>query len=237
MHNWSMTRGSRSLAFSIAALLVSGAALTACSQDGDGEATSDSTPSTASFATSSPASATATPYLQVPDGVELTAQGAELGLGERATVAWEPRQGRVGVLGIKVTRLEKTTFKESFAGWQLDRVTKRSTPFFVRATITNAGRTELGGRRLPLYLVDGANTLIEASSFASTFDPCPSTPFFPKKFPAGARAEMCLVFLAPDKGRLSAVSFRPTQDFNPITWTGKITEPKPENPREHAKPR
>ena len=34
-----------------------------------------------------------TPYLPVPDGVVLTDQGSELGLGETAIVAWRPGQG------------------------------------------------------------------------------------------------------------------------------------------------
>ena len=53
------------------------------------------------------------------DGVELTEQGESLEVGETATVAYEVRQGVVGVLDITVSRLEKTSFKESFVGWDL----------------------------------------------------------------------------------------------------------------------
>jgi hypothetical protein len=31
-----------------------------------------------------------------------------------------------------------------------------------------------------------------------------------------------MVYLTPDKGDLNAVSFRPTQEFNPIIWEGKV---------------
>jgi hypothetical protein len=41
---------------------------------------------------------------------------------------------------------------------------------------------------------------------------------------------VCLVFLSPNKGDLVAVSFRPTQDFDPITWTGELEKPKPPKP-------
>ena len=34
--------------------------------------------------------------------------------------------------------------------------------------------------------------------------------------------DVCLVYLAPERGKLTAVSFRPTQEFDPITWTGKV---------------
>jgi hypothetical protein len=166
--------------------------------------------------------------------VELTTQGSKLEVGQSAVVAYHPRQDQVGVLDIRVTRLEKTTFKESFTGWKLDEATKTTNPYFVRATIKNVGDTNLGGRPVPLYIVDGNNTLIEASTFASTFKPCPSTPF-PDKFKPGDKTNTCLVFLAPDKGQLTAVSFRPSQDFNPITWTGELQKPEAATPKKTKK--
>ena len=33
-----------------------------------------------------------------------------------------------------------------------------------------------------------------------------------------------MVYLAPDKGKLTAVSFRPSQEFDPIIWTGELDE-------------
>jgi len=211
-------RPARSTRAALAGLLAASLLLTACSDDSaEPDADGGGSP------TSSPgsASASATPYLPVPEGVELTPQGTELRVGEEAVVAYEPRQGQVGVLGIEVDRLERTTFKESFSGWQLDAATRKSNPYFVRATVRNAGETDLGGRPVPLYIVDGRNTLIEPSSFASRFDPCPSAPL-PKKFGPGKETDVCLVYLAPAKGDLTAVSFRPQQEFNPITWTGKL---------------
>jgi hypothetical protein len=35
----------------------------------------------------------------------------------------------------------------------------------------------------------------------------------------------CLVYLSPKRGALESVSYRPSQEFNPITWTGTITKP------------
>ena len=198
--------------------LVGTLALSGCSGDSD-------EPSAGSGSGSGSESASAKPYLPVPDGVELTPPGSRLALGEPATVAYEPRQDQVGVLTITVTRLEKTTFKQSFAGWKLDAATRRTNPYFVRAKVENVGDTDLGGRNVPLYIVDGRNTLIEASSFASTFKPCPVGQF-PKKFGHGDRANVCLVYLSPQHGDLTAASFRPTQEFSPITWTGKLTRPE-----------
>ncbi|MBB6629389.1 hypothetical protein H5V45_18830 [Nocardioides sp. KIGAM211] len=211
----------------LAALALAGAlVLTGCSGSDDSPKADPSTSSSTSASGSTSPSAEDSPYLPVPDGVELTPQGSELKVGEKATVAYEPRQDTVGVLDITIDRIEETTFKKSFAGWKLDKATKKTTPYFVRATITNVGDTDLGGRDVPLYIVDGNNTLIEASAFASTFKPCmPGT--FPKKFKQGKTADVCLVYLSPDHGELTAVSFRPTQDFDPITWEGQLKEPKP----------
>ena len=192
-----------------------------------GSTASSSSGSPSPSESSSP-STEATPYLPVRDGVELTAQGSELAVGDKAVVAFEPRQDEVGVLDITVTRLEKTTFQESFSGWQLDATTKKANPYFVHATVENVGGTDLGGRGVPLYIVDGRNTLVEASDFASTFKPCPSKAL-PKKFENGDRTKVCLVYLSPRNGDLTAVSFRPTEDFDPSTLTGEL------QPREAGK--
>ncbi len=204
-------------------------ALAGCS--GDPKASGQKDPSGAGDAsTSTPTSTSTSPgsasTLPVPEGVEVTEPGTALDVGATATVRYQVRQGIVGVLDIKVTRLEKTSFKESFVGWGLSEETQKAKPYFVRATILNRGESDLGRRPVPLYIVDGANTLVEATSFASSFRPCePGT--FPKSFPAGSTTKVCLVYLAPDKGDLTAVSFRPSQEDAPITWTGELKQPKP----------
>lgn len=219
MHNDRMSlpalrRGGRSfVGFALASALV----LTGCSG-------SDEDPKETDGSNSPTSGAADEPYLAVPDGVELTAQGSELALGETATVAYEPRQDEVAALDLKVTAIEKASFK-LFVGWKLSPETKKTTPYFVRATVKNVGDSDLGGRPVPLYAVDGNNKLIEASTFASTFKPCPSE-MLPKRFKNGDAVKTCLVFLAPDKGELTAASFRPVEDFDPIVWTGEITKPK-----------
>jgi hypothetical protein len=203
-----------------------------CSDGGSEEASTGSSgsSSTSGSASGSP-STEATPYLPVPDGVELTAQGSDLEVGDEAVVAYEPRQGTVGALAITVTGLEKTTFARSFQGWQLDKETRKTNPYFVRVTVENVGKTDLGGRPVPLYIVDGRNTLIGSSTFKSTFKPCPSTPF-PKKFGHGDRVKTCLVYLSPKHGDLTAVSFRPSQQFDGITWTGELSTPGADEPKQ-----
>ena len=155
----------------------------------------------------------------------LTDQGTALKLGQAATVSWEPNQHLVGVMKVSVTKLEKVPIS-AFTDWRLDAATRRSTPYFVHARVTNAGKTNLSGVPVPLYLLDGRNTLLQASTFRARFPACPSTPL-PARFTHGKKASVCLVYFAPDHGTLTAISFRPTQDFDAITWTGPISKPKP----------
>lgn len=208
MHNDRMRRPSRLIALTAAATLV----LAGCSGDAE-------TPDPEASGSPSETEA-AEPYLPVPEGVELTAQGSTLEVGETATVAWEPKQDVVGALEITVTKLEEADF-DMFVGWELTKEIKATAPYFVRASVTNVGDTDLGGRPVPLYVVDGENRLIESSLFTGQFKPCDGASF-PKKFKNGDSVKACMVYLAPGKGDLTAVSFRPDQDFNPIIWQGEL---------------
>ncbi|WP_156390950.1 MULTISPECIES: hypothetical protein [unclassified Nocardioides] len=205
------------------AVLLSASLLAGCSgSDAGSDSSSDKTGA-------SSASASETPYLPVPDGVTLTPQGTHLEVGDQGIVAYEPRQDEVGVLDLTVTKLEQTTTKKTLAAWQLTDAQQKSTPYFVHVSVKNVGESDLGGRRVPLYVVNEANLLLESTPFASSFQACPSTAL-PKPFGPGATADVCLVYLAPNHGQLEAVSFRPEETFDPIIWTGEITKyvaPKP----------
>jgi hypothetical protein len=228
VHNGRVTRAFRRIGALVAAAALVSATVSACGGD-DGpngaprQEPTQSSPSSGEAASAATSESTdPDEYLPVPEGVELTPQGTELALNESAVVAWEPRQNLVGVLDITVTRLELTSLDESFEGWQLDRTAQKSTPYFVHATIRNVGRTDVGGREVPLYAVNRADTLIEASGFQARFGPCPDNGVFPERFGPGATEDLCLVYLIPRHGKLRAVSFRPSQDFDPITWTGPV---------------
>ena len=194
--------------------------LTGCSSS-DG---SSGTPGGGSSGSASSA-ASGSPYLPVPSGVQLTTPGTRLSLGDHAVVAYHPRQDEVGALDIDVTELERTSIKD-FSAWQLSAAQRASTPYYVHAKVTNVGDTDLGGRPVPLYVVNEDDVLLESTPFASSFAPCPSTPF-PKRFRPGDSARVCLVYLAPKHGRLVSVSFRPTESFNPITWSGDVVRHQP----------
>ncbi len=211
----------------VAVVLV--AALTGCSAEDEPQGAGESNDPTAS--------ASATPYLPVPDGVDLTPQGTHLEVGDTGVVAYEPRQDLVGALELTVTKLERTTTKKTMSAWQLSPAQQRSTPYFVHVTARNVGDSDLGRRPVPLYAVNEDDLLLEATPFASSFEPCPSTGF-PRNFAPGAKADLCLVYLAPDRGSLEAVSFRPDETFDPIIWTGEVERyvpPRPQKPTKGAK--
>lgn len=197
-------------------------ALAGCSDD-DG-AKGDDGPSP------SESSQSAEPYLPVPAGVELTEPGSDVGVGEPAVIAWQPREKVVGVLDITVSKLEETTFALSFEGWDVKAEEKKDvTPYFVHATVINRGDTNLTGSIVPLYAVDSSDTLVEPTKFTEEFKPCPGGTL-PKGYSTGDTAEVCMVYLIGKGLKLAGVTFRPTQDFDAITWSGEITKlRKPED--------
>lgn len=170
--------------------------------------------------TPSPSVALPTGDVKVPSGTKLTAPGTDLGFGDTATVAYEANKLKASVLALTVQSVQTGTIKD-FSAYQLDARTKQSTPFYVRATVKNVGTGDLGAAGVPLLAVDAKNTLIQASSFSNTFKRCPSTGL-PAKFAGGATASVCLVYLVPSAGSLTAMSYRPLQAFEPITWKGTV---------------
>ncbi|MBB3090868.1 hypothetical protein [Nocardioides albus] len=157
-----------------------------------------------------------------PSAGALTEPGADRRLGETATVEWTPKEGVDGKLAITVDKLESTSYKQTFSGWKLDEATLARAPYFVRASIKNDGKTDLGGYDAPLWGLDDEGNLVEAAAFKESFKPC-APKAFPKPFAPGASVDVCLVMLVPDQGKLVGVSFRPYEEFDPITWQGDLT--------------
>lgn len=209
-------------AASAALLALVALALAGC---GDGSSSSAETGSPGTGGTSTAGDAGSTQTSGTVQGVKLTDQGTALTLGQAATVSWQPNQKQVGVIKVSVTKLQKVPIS-AFRAWRLDAATKRSTPYFVHATVRNMGTTALAGVPVPLYLLDGRNTLLQASTFRAEFPPCPSKPL-PATFTRGKKATVCLVYFAPGHGTLTAISFRPTQDYDAITWTGPVSKVQP----------
>jgi hypothetical protein len=161
----------------------------------------------------------------VPAGVTLTALGTELKFGQAATVAYAPNDQRKSVLELTVRSASKGSISD-LSSYALEDRTKASTPYYVRVSVKNVGTGDVGHTPIPLFLVDNRNTLISASSFTTSFKKCPSLAL-PTTFGPNATLSTCLVFLAPDHGLMTGVSFRAVQENAPIVWKGVVTVPEP----------
>jgi len=171
--------------------------------------------------------------VNVPSGVELTKAGTDLKFGEKATVAYEPNAQRNTVLEMTVNTATQGTIAD-LGSYVLDDRTKASTPYYVNVSVKNVGDGDVGQTPIPLWAVDDSDTLIQASSFTNAFTKCPSTPL-PTTFAPNATVTACLVYLVPNHGKLTGLSFRPLQAVAPIVWTGTVSPPATPTPTKKPK--
>jgi hypothetical protein len=186
----------------------------------------------ASKASTAPSVVPPTGDVTVPAGVQITPPGTKLSFGQTATVAYEPNSKRNSVLQLTVTKVRRARISD-LAAYVLDKRARRSTPYYVTVKVHNAGTGDVGRTDVPLWLVDQDNTLIHSSGFTNRFAACPSTTL-PRKFGPDASLQTCLLYLVPNHGHFTAMSYRPLQAFEPITWTGKVAKPRAHQ-RHHAK--
>jgi hypothetical protein len=180
----------------------------------------DDSPSDAGGETLPTVEPTPSTTVKVPAGATVTPPGTQLTFGATATVAHEvKKQGTV--LDLTVESAEQGALAD-FEGFDLDDpYKKRGNYFYVRVSVKNAGKEPLGNLPVPLWGISGKNTLLQAVEFKSSFKKCPTQPL-PAKFGPGDEFTTCLVFLSPDHGSLEGVSYRPTEEYVPIEWRGKV---------------
>jgi hypothetical protein len=207
-------------ALSLVALTTAGAlVLSGCTSDSGGSK-SAATSSAAASSSPSPSSA-----VTVPDGIELTDQGATLSFGEPANVILESGS-RGTILRLTVRSVRQGSLAD-FRGFILDDAYKRrASYYYADVTVRNVGTGVVGRVAVPVWGVNAANTLLPAVNFTTPFPTCTSRAL-PARLPPGASLNTCLVYLSPNKGALTSVSYRPNQKFNPIIWTGHIAKPAP----------
>ena len=199
----------RSVVLATLVTTVLAASLTACGGDDAPEPSTSPDPA--------PTSA------EKPDGVSTTAPGTALEHGETATLVWRPAADLVGALELTVEGVQERR-ASVFDGWVADDSLQAARPYFVRVALTNVGEDDLAGQAVPLYLRDERDRLGAPWTVGGDFTPCQSGPL-PEPFEAGASAEMCLVYLAPDDARIRDMVFEPTEGYDPIVWTGDVTGP------------
>ena len=156
-----------------------------------------------------------------------TDPGTDLGFGEEATVVWQPESDVAGVLDVSVDAVAEQD-ESVFDGW-VSEVMPDARPYFVTVSLANSGESDLGGQEVPLYLRDDTGALGAPWTVGGDFAECQSGPL-PTPFAAGARTDMCLVYLVPDGARIQDLVFEPTEGYDPITWSGEVEKPEREKP-------
>lgn len=184
-------------------LVIFGAGAAACSGN---DASSTATPSTPTVTG---------PSVDVPAGVTLTETGANLELGDPASAVYTDDQ-RVSVLTVTVSKVV-TGSMHDFKSFATTPQQRRSTPYYVSATVTNDGPRQLGQIEVPLYGFDSTNTAFPATSLLGSFDRCTAGPL-PTGFAPHDTVKTCLIYLVPPKATLESVQLRATPDAQPISW-------------------
>ena len=223
MHNDRMKSVSRLAPVALVAALV----LSGCGggDDGDSASGNPSSDGASSATTTDAGSESSSGGSESADGTPQP--GDELALGESAPLRWDPKENLQGDVDVTVERIDRSTMKD-FAAFKLDKALKASTPYYVHVKVKNNAATNLSGVELPIFLDNGSDVLFPSARIESSFKPCPTRPL-PAKFTKGKKADVCLVFLAAPKTKLEAIAMRPTEQTEPITWTGKITRPAAAN--------
>lgn len=202
---WSVLRPVR-LRTRVVLLITTAVLVAACS--GDDEAPEATATTTAAIATG--------PSVEVPEGVTLTEPGTTLALGDPASAVYADDQ-RVSVLTVTVSKVVKGSTKD-FKSFVMSAEQRRSTPYYVSATVTNDGPRQLGQIEVPLYGFDSTDTAFPATSLVGTFDRCEGGPL-PTGFAPDETLKTCLVYLVPPKAKLEAVQLRTSDAVEPISWS------------------
>jgi hypothetical protein len=200
--------------------------VSACSGDDNDGAGADA------LSTSPSASA---PQVAVPAGVTLTDPGSTLEVGQPASVVYKAGPGRVSVVTVTVTKIAVGSMRRDFAHFALDPEQMRSTPYYVTATVRNAGPGQLGRAALPLYGHDSTNTFFPAVTLVGDLDACTGGPL-PATFGPKATQRTCLVFLVHHGAKLDSVELRPYDGFDPVRWAVPESVKVPKPPASKPKP-
>jgi hypothetical protein len=123
-------------------------------------------------------------------------------------------------LAVDSVRTGRTSDLENFI---LDARANSSTPYYVDVTVTNVGGGRIGGAPVPLYGVNGHNTLLPAADLRGSFKKCQADRI-PRNLGKGRSFGTCLMFLSPRHGKLTSVEFKYASDVAPLTW---VVHPRP----------
>ncbi|MDR6119870.1 hypothetical protein QE370_003054 [Aeromicrobium sp. SORGH_AS981] len=155
----------------------------------------------------------------VPDGVTLTDPGSTLDVGDEGTVVLDLGDGAASAVTVTVEKVRRGSIKD-FRFFTLDEKSRDATPYYVNATVRNDGPAGLGGSSLPLLAHADDDVVYPASELVGRFRPCPSSAL-PKRFLAGASADLCFIYLLPRGTSLRSVDLQPGDAASAVRWRPK----------------
>jgi hypothetical protein len=216
-----------------ATVLALGAAACGSSSSSGGGSTQSASSSAAPAATSSSAAAATTRSAAATTssaaasaGGATAAPGTSLKTGASASVPFATtlKSGKDGPsykLTVQVQSMTKGTLAD-FNGIQLDATEKASTPFYVKAKITNLGpgkiNTSDNDPGIQIEGVDKTGQTQQSVTFLGDFPKCDEKSA-PNPMGVGSSFETCLTFLVP--GGITKVAYTGTESYidKPVTWS------------------
>ena len=151
----------------------------------------------------------------VPEGVELTELGSTVDIGDAAVASYMIGSQRASVVEVTVSKVKRGK-RQDFVGYQLDKSTAASTPWYVDAQMKALATEGEGPATLPVFGYDSTDTFFPAAEVPSSFERCPPPETQPLR--EGERVRGCLVFFVPPKATFEAVQLRAQDGVDPISW-------------------
>ncbi|MBA2446301.1 MAG: hypothetical protein H0V49_13370 [Nocardioidaceae bacterium] len=207
-HQWARHRATATAALAGTCLLW----LTGCTMSTTKPQVQDSsTPAASVPVTTAPVATTA------PDGTTLP--GTELAVGERAVVRYEPDRKHRAVLAISVAKVVRGKVQD-LEQFNLGEDTKRSSVYYTTLKVRKLGGGDVSGEWVTVYGAVSKTMVVPPVTFASTFARCDYQPL-PSRFRTGEKATLCMVMLAPKRGKISHIQWRPADGSAPISWSAR----------------
>ncbi|HEX4427857.1 MAG TPA: hypothetical protein VGG07_01500 [Solirubrobacteraceae bacterium] len=147
-------------------------------------------------------------------------------MGQTATVPFTTtlksgKNGPTYKLSVQVESMDKGTLAD-FNGIKLDATEKASTPYYVKAKITNLGPgkidTEDNDPGIQIEGLDKTGETQQSVTFFGDFPKCDEKSA-PNPLAVGSSFETCLTFLIP--GGITKVAYTGAESFieKPVTWS------------------
>jgi hypothetical protein len=155
-----------------------------------------------------------TPSVSVGPGT--TAPGTRLPLRAQAIVRFRASRRHNSLIALRVNRVRTGRLKD-LALFKLTPALRRSSIYYVHATVRNIGKGNLSGQKLVLYGQVSDTLVVPPNVLTLSFKPCNYRPL-PAHFTHGKVASVCMVMMPARHRKITAVQWRPADGSGAISW-------------------